>query len=794
MNHTIICPICGSENPEGSEFCQVCKANLKTLPSEIFRDELNPAEPEKPVETAPQAIQNDEPDLDSPVPEWLKDKLKPAEKKPMDFDSYTNWLFGTPDSSKSSSPNKTFRTPKQKKQDQVYQPMFQSMIEPPLIEPDENTPKTLEENIPGIADFSIQRPARKWEDKKPEAVAAEYKGTSVSLLDDFKTERPARKWDDRHPADEENSANEDDGISQLPLWWQQDSPLVEEDENTQELKSAEYDDPALENSASPTKVIDAQEIFAAASSSTAEPYKAENPQTSNIHYDEYKPESGSLISDLLNDINSSSGSLTPAEQAENRSGTMFYSGNHPEDNEIPEPDYSEITIPEDNTGPNAEMLDRILRNIGYEVEGTPQPEKNPAAKPDKNDSKSSDTTGNVPDKAVKTDSESSTPEVLKPVHGFYIPQVIDNPLILPENDDEDELDSKDVDSDDLNGQNMYDSSEFPDDQDIPWDLFGAADMALPQSPEDPAFRTFSRSSIPDDPGSTSYQQRMISSILGKIIQAENYVQPVKEKNNREISFGARILWLALALCGIILLLVSDIADNLNIPMIPAADETLDFYQHTDNHTGDALVVMDYTPAYSSEMHTAAEMVIQSLTGHADHIYLSVLNPAAMPETQQILSQYDGVVEFAGWWPSGVISIRSRLANGTIPENVWLLTSEITSVRSWAEQISVTGGTRLLHVMGPGQLEPVLKPYLQSGMVSSYLSRDIDLNHYGETVHFAGRTQAAVWYLCALVPLAWLGGIISKTMKTEPKYNKKNAAEKAQQFSENESEKETENND
>ena len=64
--------------------------------------------------------------------------------------------------------------------------MFQGMIEPPLLEPDENSPKTLEENLPGIADFSIQRPARKWEDKKPETVDPSYKGTSISLLEDFK--------------------------------------------------------------------------------------------------------------------------------------------------------------------------------------------------------------------------------------------------------------------------------------------------------------------------------------------------------------------------------------------------------------------------------------------------------------------------------------------------------------------------------------------------------------------------------------------------------------------------------
>ena len=31
MIYRNICPICGSENPEGAEICQVCKANLVAL-------------------------------------------------------------------------------------------------------------------------------------------------------------------------------------------------------------------------------------------------------------------------------------------------------------------------------------------------------------------------------------------------------------------------------------------------------------------------------------------------------------------------------------------------------------------------------------------------------------------------------------------------------------------------------------------------------------------------------------------------------------------------------------------
>ena len=785
MSQTNICPICGSENPEGSEFCQVCKANLRTLPSEIFQHPTDLTAPGKAAELNTQATRNDEPDLDSPVPVWLKDKLKPAsaEKKPMDFDAYSNLLFGMPDSSRSSSPNKFGRT--FKKPEPVYQPMLQGMVEPPLLEPDENSPKTLEENIPGIADFSIQRPARKWEDRKPETVDPSYKGTSVSLLEDFNTERPARKWDDRQP--DGSTAVSNDKIVQLPLLWQQDAPLVEEDEST-DPKFIEDDDPALENSVSPTKVVDAVSFFSSDAVLIDDHKPEENPSAPTSRIDEYKPESGSLISDLLNDINSNSGSLTPAEQEENRNGTLFYSGNHPENDDIPEPDYSEITLPENNEGPNAEVLDRILRNIGYEVEGTPQPEKAASGDSD-NQSESSEESGK---KAEKTEPAEQAAEVLKPVHGFYIPEVIDNPLIP--DDDNDNLESKDGDPDDTDGMDPQDRDEFDDDQDIPWDLFGSADMALPQSPEDPAFRTFSRSSIPEDPGSTTYQQRMISSILGKIIQAENYVEPPKAKNNREISFPARLLWAALAICGIIVLLLTDLADNIDLPSIPAANESQTFLNNTENFTGSAMLIMDYTPAYSSEMRTASEQLIRTLSGHAERIYMAVLNPASMPESMQILQQFDGSVEFSGWWPSGIISIRSALASGNVPENVWLLTSEITSVRNWAEQISVSGGNRKLHVMGPGQLEPVLEPYFQSGLITSFLSRDYDINNYGESDHPAGHEQIAVWYLCALVPLAWLGGVVSRIMKSEPNYSKRSAvsADKQQQLSESESEKETVN--
>ena len=104
MIHRNICPICGSENPEGSEFCQVCKANLQALPSEMFPVDPDPIEQEQNTESISDPVIKEEPQPDGPVPIWLKDKLKPTEKKqPMDFDAYSDMIFGVQDRRSSSN-------------------------------------------------------------------------------------------------------------------------------------------------------------------------------------------------------------------------------------------------------------------------------------------------------------------------------------------------------------------------------------------------------------------------------------------------------------------------------------------------------------------------------------------------------------------------------------------------------------------------------------------------------------------------------------------------------------------
>ncbi len=796
MIYRNICPICGSENPEGAEICQVCKANLVTLPDDIFQNDNVPVNSPTPLEPEVKTSESGKTDSENnPVPVWLQRRFQQKDKQeraPFDFDSYTNALFGgVPENQNSSPAIKIAKSQNIKKADQIFQPFLENVIEPPLLEPDENSPRSIEENVPGIMDFNIRRPAKKWEDRLPGNPNTADKGTHVNLLHDFSSERPAKKWDDESTSDNNTLAYDDKGMIRLPDWWKEDAPLVEPDPATPDEKVQTADTPELLNSASPTKVIDAKRFFDTANNNSEDDLPNENHSQS---YD-YKPESGSLLSELMSEMDSSSGSLTPGERREKENGTVFYSGNHPSDEDKPEPEQEqeiiEIDTSEDNSAGNAAILDRILRGIGYQVEGEtapePQdqnsvPERNNIPAAEEKEDKSTDETG--PDTAQNT--------VSKPViHEVYVPQVIENPLVFPE--DNEDLSEKDADPYDLGGEEKIPSRDDDgnEDLDIPWDLFGAADMTLPQSPEDPAYRTFSRSRIPEEIDATAYQQRMISSILGKIIHAENFVEPKTILNRRYISFTARLFWTALAICGVVLILTTGIVDHLAPDSIPASDRSQAFYQSAEAAEGNTLVIMDYTPAYSAHMDDAAESLISVLENRSEKVSLAALNPAAMPGTQMMLNHHSEKTEFAGWWPAGLISIRTRISMGNLPEHIWLLTSESSSLQTWAEQLAAADSKHRLHVMAPEQLAPLIKPYLDNGMVSGALCRDADLLHYGKTTYSADRPMMAVWYLSALIPLSLLCGVLTKFFKTPPSYGKRSSVQPEEDLPEN-SEKETVN--
>ncbi len=725
MSQRNICPICGSENPEGSEFCQVCRANLQALPDEIF-----PAESEQKNDTLPAGAEkisseNEELGLDSTIPVWLQERFlqkdKSREKTNFDFDSFSDAIFGVQNEPESSSPTKVLKPkPKrQKKKGPVYQPQLE-MLDAPLVEEADGMEKSVPEDNGILKDFKTLRPVKKWDDPQND-----------QLIESV-----------REQSDKAFSAG-----YQIPLLWQQDLALVEEGE-PDVSKNAGFENDEFLNSVSPTKLADAAAIFEPDGKPVnRDPVPDTRSDTTPSDPGEFQPERGTLLSDLMNEMDRNSESLTPREMRENRSGTVFYSGNSPQKPSAPEtPEPVEFVTPEEETGPDAAVLDQILRGIGYQVEeAQPVPE---SQKPENNDENKQ-----VTEDPVNPEDNTRADEEQKPD-----PALIEDDSVVPHDPIPEKIDAV-------------------DEQDIPWDLFSAQDMSLPQSPEDPAYRTFSRSSIPEEAGNTTYQQRMMSSVLGKIIQAENFVLPKKNPSPRKVSMGVRFLWALLAIGGVILILFTGISDRLVTPPAENTAETMVFYRNVQDVSGTALVIVDYTPAYEAELDASAEKVLQGLENNAEKVHLAVLNPAAMPKARALADLHKEKIEFEGWWPAGVISMRSHLVSGNVPQNIWLITSESGSFRTWAEQLAISEGGFNLHILAPGQLEPLLRPYLDAGLVTSAMSNSRDLRHHDSNSDPADRKLYAVWYLAALLPLAWVGGMFTKFLSSDPNYARKKPLEK-----------------
>ncbi len=720
-----ICPICGSENPEGSIVCQVCKANLQNLPDDMFPAEPEPAE--NVMKTGPDAalIEEDGPDLDSPVPTWLYNRLQQKDTNhKADFESYADAIFGL----QTPSAQKPARQKKTKKQEPVYQPSLDNLAEKPLVEPESGAENPEIKNMPDMKDFSNNRPAKKWDDPQADRLVN-------------------RRY--------EQAENVFQPVAQIPSLWQEDAPLTEDDSPEEATKTAAFDDEEFADSVSPTKVMEPESPQDGNVVPQVSDTDKENEAAARVT-DEYKPDSGSLLSDLMNEINSTSVTPTPQEKKERENGTTFFTGNDQPETEEPElaiPD----SLPQDEESlSSAAALDHILRNLGYQTEEEVRAAANAADLP----------------------SESVAPALSDPSDEIKAEEVLSDPEEQngqPERiSGNNSMDNAVPDNTDLTSGpeiKIPEKEDPPEEQDIPWDLFGSQDMPLPQSPEDQTLRTFSRSGIPSDGESTSYQQRMMSSILGKIIDAENFNAPRKKSGERTVSLMARLLWAVAALGGIFLILTTDIADRINIPALPAATESQEFYRSILDLRGDALVVLDYTPAYGAELDRASDLLITTLEKSTENVSICCLNPAAMPRVQQILNDHESV-RFAGWWPAGVISIRTNIAAGNVPAQIWLITSDSGSVRNWGEQLAVSGQERYLHVMASGQMEPLLQPYLRSGMVTSAISRDRDLLHFGDRNIASDRTQKAVLYLAVLLPLAWLSGLFAKFLKSDPSYGVK----------------------
>ncbi len=573
----------------------------------------------------------------------------------------------------------------------------------------------------------------------PDDGSAKKAVADVPVLDDFTEQRPARKWDDPQSADALNSRISEEFPTIEEDLSDKEKPLVEPDEpESNEQKNAPEDDPALFECVSPTKVRGAARYLDANGNIV-------RPRTSasaaRVDSGKLDVDEDSLLGDLLKNMDDEN----KADEAKS-SETVFFSGNEGQDGSA---DSSAASGDIDLTGTDgnsAAMLDRILRGIGYHAEGEAAPAEETAPAEEAEPAPESEAPAEEPEAEAETSAETS------PMEGQPV-QIKDD-----------------------------DAENF----DIPWDLFGSGDMNMPYSPADPAYSTFSRKGIPSDPGSNEYQQRMLSSVLKRIINAETFVRPKRKPNGRAIGMAARIFWALLAVGGVLVILLTNISER--VPLTPDTELSANAAAFVDavDEVKSALVVVDYTPAYSAVLDAPAAKLLASLKENGAAVTSVVLDPAAMPTANMLFGS-----ETTEWWPAGTLSIRKHIADGSLPTDVYLITADASPLRDWAEQLSAANDGTRLHLLSAGQLETVADVYLNAGMVTDAMTARDDLNIYGGSSASEGRAGFAVLYLAALPFLAWAVGVIAKFLRKDPERGRRTAVSAAGSFGAPAPEKEAE---
>ena len=170
-----------------------------------------------------------------------------------------------------------------------------------------------------------------------------------------------------------------------------------------------------------------------------------------------------------------------------------------------------------------------------------------------------------------------------------------------------------------------------------------------------------------------------------------------------------------------------------------------------------MIVMDYSPAYASELSPAAEVLIGELRGKGIEPLIAAVNPASSGLIRNMGEEFT-------FLPANALSIRERLAENDIPGTVFLFTTEISSVRIWADQL-YHSGVRLALVTS-SQISPLAQPYIDSGMAGAAITELDDILAYGGT-ETEPREKLAIWYLCVLALVSTLFGFLVRFLDSEP---------------------------
>ncbi len=308
--------------------------------------------------------------------------------------------------------------------------------------------------------------------------------------------------------------------------------------------------------------------------------------------------------------------------------------------------------------------------------------------------------------------------------------------------------------------------------DVPWNLFESGEMNLPGASAKEPYRAFPKADLAEKTENQDYQQRMIVSILEKIFQIEglNPALPgLKTRGSRKI---AQFVLSLLLITGVALILVSNFTDrwNLSAPdseTFPALTKFNQILSSLETESR-ALVVVDYSPGYDSEMTLPLAKLLRQLGEKKIAVDLITMNPASAVLLEGLAQRYQSAaaIKLLGFQPGGVLALPAILgaAGTTAYQNIFLVTAEFDSARAWAEQLNLWADLIPTHVIASARLEALLLPYYESGLFETYLSGGLEKSLFSGRFNddpLSSRKQFALWFLIGSLILAVIAGALQK---------------------------------
>jgi len=793
----ITCPFCGSSNDEDAEFCRVCKVDFRQLPKEIM-----PSENPKPKESS--GSENDSKE----IPNWLADIISRNRKTQgkMAFDSFADALMGINSAADSGDSIQSDSSGLEKIKESMNgeKKLIQNLSDQKTDHRNQNDSSYSFNSLNGKgiqetkADDDSASELEPGEKEEHQLEIQEVLSPQDELLEDeesyrdFSVSRPAQKWDlvpsvesdSAHPtnaASDESLRSEtvsegkidvaDSDVDQLTVSGNKQIDEDEKDAPSGLLTENDAPPPVIISKSEESDITEREDLLPAAyeenlGSSDENPMRNQtSDEVPQLNFDHF-PEDTKLQQENPQD---SSQSITTPDPAAIETGD-------PSKKTETFVDSTDQLLVNDQTHEGAAMDNPDEQNLVSEFLSQINSDV-PAIEPEMIQ-KQQDASEVIKSEESENDAVDLNEIILESQ------QSGEDLTIQSETDAEiSDIDAREESFKSVMFENTTEEDspvpeakgnpEKVEETDaIPWNLFESVDSFFHENRKEKIYSSFSKEKIPSDFQDRNYQHRMITAVLYKLFQTENQNQSLKKVATRKTNKIIQLVFTLLIFFGVITILVSGVTDfiDLNlvsenqIPSLSTFNYQVESLQEGDN----TLLVIDFTPGYINELYAPTVKLIKNLADRKVNIRLATISPSSEMISQKIVLETPQIsIENLGFFSGQITAIQSLISlNSDEVKAIFLISSNFQTLKTWIEQINTESVRSSLNILASAQMNSLLTPYYDAGLVESSLSGMIEKNSFSRddfSDKNMNREIFSVWFIILAAILIYLTGCIDFSM-------------------------------